>query len=156
MTAVLLSVRPRYANALLAGTKTAEVRRRFPHQPRGTIFYLYSSTPDRAILGTVQLDGIDRPTADRVWPQYADQIEIEEAALGDYLAASASAAILRVSKPARWQHKVPLELLRSCLQLEPPQSFRYLTNEHVTTLESLRQGRLMAMPQARKAAFASA
>jgi predicted transcriptional regulator len=156
MTAVLLSVRPRYANALLAGTKTAEVRRRFPHQSRGTTLYLYSSTPDRAILGTVQLDEIDRPSADRVWHQYADQIEIEEAALGDYLAESPSAAILRVSKPARWKHKVPLGLLRSCLQLEPPQSFRYLTDEHVRTLESLRDGHLQATSSARLEELASA
>lgn len=156
MTAVLLSIRPRYANAILAGTKTAEVRRRFPHQSRGTTLYLYSSTPDRAILGTVQLDGIDRPSADRVWHQYAHQIEIEEAALGDYLAETASAAILRISKPARWQQKVPLGLLRSRLQLEPPQSFRYLTDEHVRALESLRHPRLQAMPQAPTAVLASA
>lgn len=156
MTAVLLSVRPRYANAILAGTKTAEVRRRFPHQAHGTTLYLYSSTPDRAILGTVKLDGIDRPSADRVWHQYADQIEIGEAALGDYLGESASAAILRVSEPARWQHKVPLGLLRSCLELEPPQSFRYLTDEHVRTLEILRYPHLQAKSEARMAVRASA
>ncbi|MDQ7876576.1 ASCH domain-containing protein [Microbacterium sp. QXD-8] len=138
MTAVLLSVRPRYAHALLAGTKTAEVRRRFPHQPRGTILYLYSSSPERAILGTVRLHAIDRPSADRVWHLYRDQIEIEEAALDDYLSDLDSAAILRVNDSRRWRHPVPLRDVRARLGIEPPQSFRYLTDEHVKTLGALR------------------
>lgn len=138
MTAVLLSVRPRYAHAILAGTKTAEVRRRFPHQPHGTTLYLYSSTPDRAVLGTAQLDAIDRPSADRVWALYRDQIEIEKAALGDYLSDLEAAAILRIYNVRRWSHPVPLRDLRLRLGVEPPQSFRYLTDEHVEVLEALR------------------
>lgn len=138
MNAVLLSVRPRYAHALLAGTKTAEVRRRFPHQPRGTILYLYSSTPERAVLGTVQLEAIDRPNANRVWHLYRDQIGIEEAALSDYLADLDSAAILRVNNVRRWRHSVPLRDLRLRLGIEPSQSFRYLTDDHIKVLESLR------------------
>ncbi|MDX2377770.1 ASCH domain-containing protein [Microbacterium sp. LRZ72] len=138
MTAVLLSVRPRYAHAILAGTKTAEVRRRFPHQPPGTTLYLYSSTPDRAVLGTAQLDAIDRPSADRVWNLYRDQIEIEKAALGDYLSDLEAAAILRINNASRWNHPVSLRDLRLGLAIEPPQSFRYLTDEHIGILEALR------------------
>lgn len=138
MTAVLLSVRPRYAHAILAGTKTAEVRRRFPYQPPGTTLYLYSSTPDKAIMGTAQLDAIDRPSVDRVWNLYRDQIEIEKAALGDYLSDLEAAAILRVNNVHRWSHPVPLRDLRLRLGIEPPQSFRYLTDEHVAILEALR------------------
>ncbi|MCT9820797.1 ASCH domain-containing protein [Microbacterium sp. W1N] len=138
MTAVLLSVRPRYAHAILAGTKTAEVRRRFPYQPPGTTLYLYSSTPDKAIMGTAQLDSIDRPRVDRVWNLYRDQIEIEKAALGDYLSDLDAAAILRVNNFHRWSHPVPLHDLRLRLGIEPPQSFRYLTDEHVRILDGLR------------------
>ena len=138
MTTVLLSVRPRYAHAILAGTKTAEVRRRFPPQPAGTTLYLYSSTPDRAVLGTAQLDAIDRPSVDRVWNLYQDQIEIEKAALGDYLSDLEAAAILRMTNVHRWSHSVPLRDLRLRLGIEPPQSFRYLTDEHVGILEALR------------------
>ncbi|WP_109211328.1 MULTISPECIES: ASCH domain-containing protein [Microbacterium] len=139
MTAVLLSVRPRYAHAILAGTKTAEVRRRFPRQPPGTTLYLYSSTPDRAVLGTAQLEAIDRPSADRVWNLYRDQIEIEKAALGDYLSDLEAAAILRINNVRRWMHPVPLRDLRLRLGIEPPQSFRYLTDEHIGILEVLRR-----------------
>ncbi|RKS90273.1 putative transcriptional regulator [Microbacterium sp. AG790] len=138
MTAVLLSLRPRYARAILAGTKTAEVRRRFPHQPPGTTLYLYSSTPDRAVLGTAQLDVIDRPSADRVWTLYQDQIDIEKTALGEYLSDLEAAAILRINDVRRWRHPVPLRDLRLHLGIEAPQSFRYLTDEHIGLLETIR------------------
>lgn len=138
MTAILLSVRPIYARALLAGTKTMEVRRRFPQQPEGTTVYLYSSTPDRAILGTLRLGAIDRPNADDVWRLYRHEIEIDKSALSSYLADRDSAAILRMSDPRLWEHSVSLDSLRRSLGIHPPQSFRYLNQEQVLALEQLR------------------
>ena len=126
MIAILLSVRPVYARALLAGTKTAEVRRRFPQQPAGTTIYVYSSTPDRTVLGTLRLGTIDRPDADDVWRLYREEIEIDERSLNEYLAQVSSAAILQISDPQPWEKPVPLATLRSQLGVEPPQSFRYL------------------------------
>jgi predicted transcriptional regulator len=126
VTAILLSVRPRFAHAILDGTKSAEVRRRFPSQPDRATVFLYSSSPERAVLGTVHLDAIDRPAADDVWKLYHDRIEIEQASLNDYLEDVDAAAILRISAPYRWSTPVPLSDLRRLVGVEPPQSFRYL------------------------------
>lgn len=126
MTAILLSVRPEFAHALLAGTKTAEVRRRFPAVRTPSTIYVYSSTPDRAVLGTVQLVGIDRPSASAVWDLYRDQIQIRRQPLEDYLQNVNDAAILRIGAPSPWRVPLPLAALRSDIGLEPPQSFRYV------------------------------
>jgi predicted transcriptional regulator len=130
VTAILLSVRPVYAAGLLAGTKTAEVRRRFPEQPAGTTIYVYSSTPDRAVVGTLQLDGIDRPAARDVWREYEDRIQISRPSLEKYLANCDRAAVLRVSAPVLWSEPLPLHQLRGLVGVEPPQSFRYLDDDH--------------------------
>ena len=137
MTAILLSVRPRFAHAILDGTKSAEVRRRFPSQPDRATVFLYSSTPERAVLGTVHLDAIDRPQADDVWNLYHDRIEIEEASLNDYLEDVDAAAILRISAPHRWDTPVPLSDLRRIIGVEPPQSFRYLDDDQSHRLTRL-------------------
>lgn len=137
MTVILLSVRPVYAAALLAGTKTAEVRRRFPEQPRGTEIFIYSSSPDRSVAGTVRLDAIDRPSAADVWEEYREQIMIEELLLNDYLGEVDAAAILQVTEPTRWQRPVPLLELRQHLGVEPPQSFRYLNEDQALVLRAL-------------------
>lgn len=144
MTAILLSVRPIYADALLSGRKTAEVRRRFPEQPSDVEVFLYSSTPVRAVVGTVRLDSIDRPDTSSVWDLYRNEIEIPEGPLSEYLAATESAAILRVSQPKKWARPVSLADLRRVVGIEPPQSFRYLDARRIDQLRGLAGSDLQA------------
>lgn len=149
MTAILLSVKPEYAEGLLAGTKTAEVRRRFPTQPAGATLYVYASSPQCAVVGTLILDDIERPPAGRVWELYKKVIQIRRGPLDEYLRDVEEAAILRVSEPRRWDTPLPLADLRALVGLQPPQSFRYVdaaqqciletwdTNETVTRIRTL-------------------
>lgn len=130
---VLLSVRPRFARGLVAGTKTAEVRRRFPELDANTEIYVYSSSPDRAVIGVVTLSEISRIAPADVWRQFSTEIEIDETDLDDYLAGVDYAAIIRVEGAVSWDRWVPLQQLRS-LGLEPAQSYRYLTAEQATAL----------------------
>ena len=140
MTAVLLSVRPRFARALLDGTKTAEVRRRFPSLPSGTTLYIYSTTPDRAVLGTVELDTIDRPPVRDVWDKYQDKIEIDQDTLNHYLMDVESPAILCITNPRPWEQHPSLTALRDRLGLRPPQSFRYLSEAQADVLSRMATG----------------
>lgn len=135
--AVLLSVKPVYAKALLAGTKTAEVRRRFPAQPTGTVLFIYASNPLRAVLGTMALDHISRVESEAVSRTYRGQIEIDRDDLAVYLGGVETAAVLEVSEPRIWSHPVPLDTLRARVQVEPPQSFRYLTEHQARLLIGL-------------------
>jgi predicted transcriptional regulator len=107
-------------------------------KPVGATLFLYPSTPDRAILGTVRLTAIERPNVQDVWHLYPNEIEVGEEALSDYLTAAESAVILRVNRPLRWRRSIPLALLRSALGIEPSQSFRYLRDAQVVHLERLR------------------
>ena len=138
MRAVLLSVKPVYADALLAGTKKAEIRRRFPSAAPGTTVFVYASSPVRALVGTLRLDQITRESPDIVWRDHHHQIEIAEDALTHYLAGRDEAAMLWVSRPNRWGTKIPLQEMREKLRLEPPQSFRYLTDAMVAELHTMR------------------
>ena len=126
MTTVLLSVRPEFARALLGGTKTAEVRKRFPDQPLGTKIIIYASSPEKVVLGCLRLDAVERPAASDVWRIYRDRIGIDRVRLDSYLAGSTGVAILRTSSPEWWDRPVPLSELRSEIGVNPPQSYRYL------------------------------
>lgn len=134
--AVLLSVKPRFARAILEGRKTVEVRRRFPQVPTGTTVVLYSSSPERAVLGTVRLKCAIRVNPKAVWETYSEEIGIEEHALEDYLAGADASTVLQVEAPEIWSRPIPLGLLREILRLEPPQSFRYLTPDQVEAIRS--------------------
>ena len=137
MTKVLfLSIKPRFARAILDGRKTVEVRRRFPKVAAGTLVVLYSSSPERAILGTVRLKRTVRLDSDAVWENYADDIDIEEAALAEYLDGAAESTLLEIEDPEPWTRPVTLSVLRSTIGVEPPQSFRYLVPEQVDLIRA--------------------
>ena len=61
----LLSVRPRFAEALLNGTKTAEIRRRRANIPDGSLCLLYASAPVRALVGAIRSAGPTRTSPTR-------------------------------------------------------------------------------------------
>jgi hypothetical protein len=53
---VLFSIRPFYANKILAGQKTVELRRRFPEVGMpGSTAMIYCTNPVRAIVGSAQM-----------------------------------------------------------------------------------------------------
>jgi len=137
MKTVFLSVKPRYARAILSGDKTVEVRRRFPELDQGTMIVIYASSPQRQVVGSVILSGIERPSSGDVWDGYADVIGIDRESLDEYLDDATFAALLKVTLPIRWPRPIPLQELRSATNVEPPQSFRYLTPEQLATLSNL-------------------
>jgi ASCH domain len=56
---VVLSVRPQYSSKILEGKKTVELRRRFPvSAPRGTVAYIYSTSPIRAMVGCTEIENV--------------------------------------------------------------------------------------------------
>ena len=51
-----MSIRPKYSGRIMAGEKTVELRRRFPASaPKGTIAYIYSTSPERAMVGVADI-----------------------------------------------------------------------------------------------------
>jgi predicted transcriptional regulator len=134
MRGLLLSVKPVYAHALLDGRKTIEIRRKFPAQQPGTPVFIYASSPERQLLGTVQLDSIELLEPDLVWEKHRSVIEIGRSALSTYARGLDRVSMLRVRDPKLLSRPVSLSSMRSLARLEPPQSFRYLTEEQQRVL----------------------
>lgn len=134
---LLLSVRPRFAQALLAGTKTVEIRRRFPDVPAGMMVVVYSSSPEKAVIGTMQAKALVRSTAIAIWRDYSEAIALEESELTDYLDGASECSVLELSHPQLWPSPVSLNELRRVLHLEPAQSFRYLNHRQLAKLTAL-------------------
>lgn len=133
---LLLSVKPRFARAILEGRKTIEVRRKFPDLPPGTVVVLYSTSPERAVVGTVRLKQTFRVAPNDVWESYANNIDIDKNALSEYLEGVVESTLLEVEAPEIWEQPVRLRALREMLGIEPPQSFRYLAPEQVDLMRS--------------------
>ena len=55
---IVLSLKPRFAQAILAGVKTVELRRTVPKIVIPTRALLYASSPVRALLGTCVITSV--------------------------------------------------------------------------------------------------
>ena len=64
--AVLLSIKPKYADLILAGMKRVELRRSWPSNDIG-IMVLYSSAPIQRLVGIAHISKIEECNLERLW-----------------------------------------------------------------------------------------
>lgn len=64
--AVLLSIKPKYADLILAGTKRVELRRSWPSNDIG-VMVLYSSAPIQKLVGVAYIDRIEECDFESLW-----------------------------------------------------------------------------------------
>ncbi|MFC8082367.1 ASCH domain-containing protein [Streptomyces sp. NPDC057340] len=73
---MLLSVHPRFATAILAGSKTVEVRRQRVAAPAGTPVLLYATAPTMALVGMARIASVRVGSPKEVWSAHRTQTGI--------------------------------------------------------------------------------
>jgi predicted transcriptional regulator len=125
--AVLLSIKPRYADLILAGSKRVELRRSWPSNDIG-VLVLYSSAPVQKLVGVAYVDSVKESDIEVLWQlavKYGGGVTREE--LIEYFEGKKLAYGIMI-KDTRTAQKAmdPKELFSG---FAPPQSFQYLTPE---------------------------
>ncbi|WP_435769662.1 ASCH domain-containing protein [Nocardioides sp. SYSU DS0651] len=124
---LLLSIQPRFAKAILDGTKTVELRRKPPRdQPDFVI--IYGSGAAKAVLGVAQLKEVHTSTPDDIWKKFGGTSGVTRAEFNEYFKGSETASALELTHPRRSGEEVSLSRLRE-FGLEPPQSWRYVERQ---------------------------
>jgi predicted transcriptional regulator/DNA-binding XRE family transcriptional regulator len=127
---IVLSIRPQYANRIMAGEKTVELRRRFPASaPKGTIAYIYSTSPERAMVGLAEIAGVRKLAVEDIWRQYADVAYIERADFDSYFKGVDQGFALEFENVHPFEMPLSLADLRERFGFEPPQSFLYVKRD---------------------------
>jgi predicted transcriptional regulator/DNA-binding XRE family transcriptional regulator len=123
---VVLSIKPQYSEKIIEGLKTVELRRRFPAAPpKGTIAYIYSTSPVRAMVGTAEIDGVAKLPIDSLWAEYSKDAFIEKRDFYNYFDGVDEGYALHFKNVNSFDEPLSLEFLRSRFGFEPPQSFLY-------------------------------
>lgn len=123
---LLMSLRPRFAHAILDGSKTVELRRTRVSVPPGTTIIIYASSPIMAVLGTAVLVEVDTARPNTLWRRHSDHLGLTRAEFNDYLIGAATASCLTLYSPRTLPASLPLTELREHAEFQPPQSYRYL------------------------------
>jgi predicted transcriptional regulator len=123
-TRVLLSVKPRFAEAILAGTKTFEFRRAIFRRSDVRTIILYASSPTRKVVGEFTIEGVLTLGLDALWGETHKGGAIDRGYFDQYFQGRTTGHALKVKKARRYRS--PLCLLKAFGIEHPPQSFRYV------------------------------
>jgi predicted transcriptional regulator len=123
---LLLSLRPRFADAILSGTKTVELRRRPINAQPHTPIILYASSPTMAIVGTARLGEVHAHTPAAAWKKHRKSLGLSRAEFDAYLDGSPYAYVLLLQRICVLNEPLSLRSLRQEGAFQPPQSFRYV------------------------------
>lgn len=119
----LFSIHPRYADAILVGTKTVEFRRQgLPDDV--THIVIYSTAPVQRIVGMFEVATIDKTSPARAWRKYGADGGIEQTPFERYYTGAANAYVIRVRNACRFD--TPVALAELDRNMRPPQSYLYL------------------------------
>jgi predicted transcriptional regulator len=110
--ALLLSIRPTFAERILAGTKTVELRRVKPSARVGQSVLIYGSAPTMALLGTATVDRVDVEDPKTLWPRVRASAGVTRAEYVDYFDGAQRAAAIWLRDVVRFAEPVGLATLR--------------------------------------------
>ena len=138
---MLISIRPNFADAILSGTKTVEVRRLRPAVDPGTVAYVYASAPRKAMLGFFQIESVVTQSVEDLWDIVNLGGAISQEYFDSYLVGRERASAIMISEARPLARPIELPVLRTIWPgFHPPQSFRYLTNSDADALSSALSG----------------
>jgi predicted transcriptional regulator len=119
----LLAIKPRFAEAIIAGRKTVEFRRTRFSQPPSHIV-LYASSPVSKVVAYFEVTSIKELTPLGLWRQFRDDGAIDHDEFMDYYRGAATGVAITVGNVSALPGPKPLHNLLP--RTKPPQSFRYL------------------------------
>ncbi len=123
---LVLSIKPQYTEKILVGRKTVELRRRFPLATiPGSIAYIYSTSPVRALVGAAEIRDVERLPLTVLWQRHGKSASVRKAEFEAYFRGVDEGYALVMEKPRVFSRPLDLAELRERFGFRAPQSFLY-------------------------------
>ena len=123
MTA-LFSLRPRYADRVLEGRKTVEIRTRTIRLVPGDTLWFYVSQPKAVVIGCAKLVTVYQGAIDEVWRQFSQKIGISRSEYYEYAKAHEVVSALEFNSLEFLVEPLSLNAIRTvCREFHPPQFY---------------------------------
>ena len=132
---VLLSIRPRYVEAILSGKKKYEFRKSKPKfERKGQKAYIYTTAPVCKIVAAFTIRSILESHPRALWRKFGKLSGLEASAFIDYFGFREKGFAIEIASVKRF--KPPIEPKEFLEDFVPPQSFRYMPSSWEDSLSS--------------------
>lgn len=133
----IISIHPEFAEAILRGEKTVELRRRIPNTPVGTRLWIYATRPRAAVVGTAIIEKILRLPPLTIWNTYESQLCISRGAYNSYFKGSNEAIAIFLKEVSRHRPIFIDELREMKNGFHPPQVLARISEAESSHLSQL-------------------
>lgn len=124
---LLMSLRPEFAEPILQGRKTVELRRKFSKKYKGATIVFYVTRPVQQFMFTAIVTQVDHSQKKQLWNMYHQECGISQAAFDQYFSGISHGYAIQLSNVKTLPNQLALEHAKSVYpQLRPPQSFQRL------------------------------
>jgi predicted transcriptional regulator len=136
-TDVIISIHPAHAEAILAGIKTIELRRRVPNLPSGTKLWIYATRPTAAIVGVATIADVARAHPKTIWKRHRNGAAVDHNSFKEYFNGSHQAVAIVLAAVTK-VGPVTIDQLRVIRgHFHPPQVLTVLTANEARALKKL-------------------
>src|SRR5258705_8152071 len=123
---ILISIQPEYADQIMDGCKTVELRRRFVEDVgRDARLFIYSSNPVGAIIGCAKIDKVIRLPVKHIWTNFHKQACIEKSEFEKYFDGIEFGFVVSLGDVIPLTELLVREDILNRWGIRPPQSYMY-------------------------------
>ena len=131
--AILISIHPEYAEKILTGEKTCELRKRLP-QEKPNHMVIYATAPISAVVGTAEIENmIDLPLTE-LWKRVKKSAFVTLDEFHEYFRPQDRGKAFMLRYPIRFPSPIPITEYG---MKRAPQSWQYLSEESDAGKDSL-------------------
>jgi predicted transcriptional regulator len=135
----LVSIRPRFAETILSGQKTVELRRRFAeHAETDSTVFIYCTSPVQSLIGTAEILEIKRMPVGSIRNKYRKAACLTKAEFDSYFVGLEFGYAILLHRVKRFRKAIRAADLKKRFGFVPPQSFRYVPQEYYSLLDHAR------------------
>src|SRR5689334_17599595 len=128
---ILISLASRFADAIFAGKKSVELRRRKMDVAPGSTVWIYVKLPVGSIVGKARVEAVHASSPTSLWKRFGVMSGLSKTEFFEYFRGVTRGFALVLEGATRLRKSLPLEVLRqSARKFNPPQFFLKLPAEH--------------------------
>ena len=128
MKDVLISIHPRYVDAIQNGDKTVELRTRTPQIDPGTRLWIYTTMPVAKIQLVAKVAEVNTDSPTSIWRRFSNDMAISRSVFREYCRGHRSVCAIALRDVSALDRELSLDNMRqSAPNFHPPQFFTSLT-----------------------------
>jgi len=137
---LFLSIQPKYAERIIAGSKTADLRKARPNVKEGDLIVLYVSSPVKKIKALATVEAITSARPEQLWQQVSHKAGVTNQEYTDYFRGKSIGHAIHLTELHLLDTPIALSKLRQYWSgFHPPQNYRYITKSDLIGLLEISQ-----------------